>query len=54
MKTMLEHLQEAQRRKFCRDGCDPCPFCDGKVPHFCPIDGHMTKDAKRYAHEYVG
>jgi len=53
MKSLLEHLQERQRERFCKDGCDPCPFCDGKTPHFCPIDGHMTETAKQYSKEYV-
>lgn len=51
--TLLEHLQERQRDRFCKNGCDPCPFCDGKTPHYCPIDGHMTETAKKYANEFV-
>lgn len=53
MKTMLEHLQEVQRRKFCKDGCENCRFCDGKAPHYCPIDGHMTKSGKEFSHHLV-
>lgn len=53
MKTFLEYLQERQRKRFCKDGCDPCPFYDGKTPHYCPIDGHMTETAKQYSKEYV-
>lgn len=53
MKTFLEYLQELQREKFCKDGCERCLFCDGKEPHYCPIDGHMTEDAKRYRYEFV-
>lgn len=53
MKTFLEHLQERQREKFCKEGCDPCPFCDGKTPHYCPIDGHMTETARQYSQQYV-
>lgn len=55
MISLLEYLQNVQRHRYCADGCDPCPFCgnSGRVPHFCPIDGHMLPYAKHYAKEYV-